>query len=164
MVATSHASVAIEPMPGVRVLVVEARYYQEMADALLAGAKAALQAARVDFDVLTVHGALETPTMVVMALDAAKAQGQPYDAAVVLGTVIRGDTTHYDIVSEESCRGLMQISIERAFPIGNGILTVENEEQAWDRALPEKQDKGGGAVRAALIVLANRQAVMRGRV
>ena len=82
--------------------------------------------------------------------------------AVVLGTVIRGETTHYDLVSEESCRGLMQVSIARTFPIGNAIMTVENEEQAWERVLPEKLDKGGGAVRAALIVLANRRKLERG--
>lgn len=157
MASTNHVVVPVEAMPGARVLVVEARYYEGLADALLTGAAKVLQEAKVDYDVLTVHGALEVPSMVVIALDAAKAAGKPYDAAVALGTVIRGDTTHYDLVAGESCRGLMDMSIARAFPVGNGILTVENDEQAWDRASPDRQDKGGGAVRAALAVLAIRR-------
>lgn len=157
MASTNHVVVPVKPMPGTRVLVVEARYYQELSDALMAGAKNVLAEAQVDYTVLTVPGALEIPSVIMMALDAADAAGEPYDAAIALGTVIRGETTHYDLVSGESCRGLMDISIAHAFPIGNGILTVENDEQAWDRADPARQDKGGGAVRAALAVLAIRR-------
>lgn len=163
MASTNHYIAPVKEMPGARVLVVEARFYEGLADALLDGAKRILTEAKVDYTVLTVPGALEIPSMVAIALDAAEKAGKPYDAAVALGAVIRGETTHYDLVSEESCRGLMNLSVDRAFPVGNGIITIENEEQAWDRALPEKQDKGGGAVRAALTVLAIRRDLEQGR-
>ncbi len=157
MASIGHITLPAVEVPGARVLVVEARYYEGLADALLDGTVKALKQARTEFDILTVSGALEIPATVMIALDAAEVDGKPYDAVVALGAVIRGETTHYDLVSGESCRGLMDISIARAIPVGNGILTVENDEQAWERALVEKQDKGGGAARAALTVLAIRR-------
>ena len=139
--------------PGLRALIVEARYYADLADELLAGAKAALAAAQVDTDVLTVDGALEIPVALAIALDGAAARGAPYGLAVALGCVIRGETGHYDIVAGESARGLMEVSLVRRLPIGNGILTVETDEQAWARARVTEMNKGGGAAAAALSVL-----------
>ena len=141
------------PLTGARVLVVEARYYDDIADALLAGARAAIEAAQAMADVLTVRGALEIPQTLAIALDTAQAAGRPYDAAVALGCVIRGETFHFDIVAGESARALMDLSVARRFPLGNGILTVDTEQQAWTRARASELDVGGGASRAALAVL-----------
>jgi 6,7-dimethyl-8-ribityllumazine synthase len=138
---------------GVRILVVEARYYDDIADALLAGAKKALQEAGAQFDCISVPGSLEIPTAIAIALDAAQKKRRPYDGAVALGCVIRGDTIHFEIVSHESARGLLDLSVARGIPIGNGIITVENEVQAKARAGVDDQDKGGGAVRAALTLV-----------
>ncbi len=134
-------------------LIVEARFYDDLADALLEGAKASLAAAGASFDIVTVPGALEIPAAVAMALK----EPQRYDGYVALGCVIRGETTHYDTVANESARGLMDISVAFAVPIGNGILTVENEAQAWARARVSEGDKGGFAARAALTMMALRQ-------
>ncbi|MDQ4135219.1 MAG: 6,7-dimethyl-8-ribityllumazine synthase, partial [Pseudomonadota bacterium] len=120
---------------------------------LLRGAREATVAAEAGFTVLTVDGALELPAAIAIALDAAQAAGRPYDAVVALGCVIRGDTSHYDIVAGESSRALMDLSVGRRIPLANGILTVENEEQAWTRARVNELNKGGGAVEAALSVL-----------
>jgi 6,7-dimethyl-8-ribityllumazine synthase len=139
---------------GARVLVVEARYYDDIANELLAGAKAALEKAGAVFDVVTVPGALEIPAAIAIALDAAKHRRRPYEAAVALGCVIRGDTSHYDIVAGESARALMDISVTRAFPVGNGILTVNTEEQALVRARVSELNKGAGAAEAALALVA----------
>jgi 6,7-dimethyl-8-ribityllumazine synthase len=136
-----------------RVLIVEARFYDAIADALLAGATEALQEARAAFDCISVPGALEIPTAIVLALDAAQRRRRPYDGVVALGCVIRGETIHFEIVSEQSARGLMELSVARKIPIGNGILTVENEAQALARARVEEQDKGGDAARAALSLI-----------
>lgn len=141
-------------LAGARVLVVEARYYDAIANELLAGARAALEAAKVSVEILTVPGALEIPPMIAIACDAAAKAGDPIEAAVALGCVIRGETTHYDIVAGESSRALMDLSVARGLPLGNGILTVENEDQAWARARVREQNKGGGAAEAALTVLA----------
>jgi 6,7-dimethyl-8-ribityllumazine synthase len=142
-----------EPLPGARILVVEARYYEGIADALLAGVRAALEAAETEMDLITVSGALEIPAMIAIALDAAEGWGRPYDAAIALGCVIRGETGHYDIVAGESARALMDLSVARRLPIGNGILTVETEAQASARANVDDMNKGGGAAEAALGVL-----------
>jgi 6,7-dimethyl-8-ribityllumazine synthase len=136
-----------------RVLIVEARFYDDIADQLLAGATAVLEAEGTDRDVLTVPGALEIPQMVAIALDAAEAAGAPYDAVIALGCVIRGETGHYDIVAGESARGLMNIAIDRSMPLGNGILTVETDAQAQARAAVSGMNKGAGAAEAALAVL-----------
>ena len=142
-----------EPLGGLRALVVEARYYTDIADELLAGACAALEAATVPYDVMTVDGALEIPAALALALDAAETRAAPYQLAVALGCVIRGETGHYDIVAGESARALMDMSVARRLPIGNGILTVETEDQAWARARVAEMNKGGGAAEAALSIL-----------
>lgn len=140
-------------LPGARILIVEARYYEDIADALLAGATAALKRAGAAYDVITVPGALEIPGAVAIALDARAHGGRVYDGVVALGCVIRGDTLHFEIVSEQSARGLMDIAVHHALPLGNGILTVDTESQAWARARADEGDKGGEAARAALVML-----------
>lgn len=146
---------------GARVLVVEARFYEAIADELLAGAKAVLEAAGTRVDVITVPGALEIPQMIAIALELAEEADDPYEAAVALGCVIRGETKHFDIVAGESARALMDLSISLGLPLGNGILTVENEEQAKVRADAADQNKGGGAAEAALVVLAAKRQMMK---
>lgn len=139
-----------------RILIVEARFYDELSDALLAGAKAALEAAGAQYDVVTVPGALEVPAAISFALDGAEADGVDYDGFVALGCVIRGETYHFEIVANESSRALMELAVDESIAIGNGILTVENEAQAWARARREEGDKGGFAARAALTMIALR--------
>jgi 6,7-dimethyl-8-ribityllumazine synthase len=143
----------IVALAGARILVVEARFYDDIADALLSGATRVLEAARVSFDRVTVPGSLEIPAAIAMALEAAERRGQPYEGVVALGCVIRGDTIHFEIVSMESARALMDLSVARALPLGNGIVTVNTEAQAWARARPEEGDKGGDAARAALAMV-----------
>ena len=138
---------------GARALVVEARFYDDIQDALLEGAAAELKAAGVKHDVITVPGALEIPAAVAIALDAADSRGKPYDAVVALGCVIRGDTIHFEIVSMESSRALMKLAVARRMPLGNGIITVNTEEQAWARARAKELNKGGDAARAAIAML-----------
>lgn len=150
--ADKAATPAVE-IDGARVLVVEARFYDNYADELLAGALAVLEEAGCRVDVVTVPGALEIPSAIVIGLRAADEAVDPYEAVVALGTVIRGETGHYDIVAGESSRALMDLSVAFAMPLGNGILTVENEAQAWARANREDMNKGGGAAEAALAVL-----------
>ena len=148
--AQGESTVAIV---GARLLVVEARFYDDIADALLAGATRVLEAAQVSFDRISVPGSLEIPGAIAIALDAAERHGQPYDGVVALGCVIRGDTIHFEIVSIESARALIDLSVARALPLGNGIVTVNTEAQAWARARPEEGDKGGDAARAALAMV-----------
>ncbi|HEV2156588.1 6,7-dimethyl-8-ribityllumazine synthase [Bradyrhizobium sp.] len=136
---------------GARALIVEARFYDDLQDALLDGAVTELKAAGLTHDVITVPGALEIPAAVAIAVDAAAANGKPYDAVIALGCVIRGDTIHFEIVSQESSRALMDLAVARKLPLGNGILTVNNEDQAWARA--SELNKGGDAARAALAML-----------
>jgi 6,7-dimethyl-8-ribityllumazine synthase len=138
---------------GARILIVEARYYEDIADMLLRGAKRVLRDAQAAFEVVTVPGALEIPGAIVMSLDGAADREQPYDAVVALGCVIRGETSHYDIVAGESARGLMDISLSLSMPVGNGILTVDTDAQAKMRAKASGEDKGGGAARAALTLV-----------
>jgi 6,7-dimethyl-8-ribityllumazine synthase len=140
-------------LTGVRILLVEARFYDDIADALLAGATRALEAAGTAFERVSVPGSLEIPPAIAIALDAADRAGRPYDGAVALGCVIRGDTIHFEIVSTQSARALMDLSVARRVPIGNGILTVDTDAQAWSRARPEEADKGGDAARAALALV-----------
>jgi len=137
-------------LKGARFLIVEARFYDDIADALLAGAKQALDRAGAVYDVVTVPGALEIPAALAIAFDAAKARKRPYEGAVALGCVIRGETGHYEIVAFEPARALMDMSVSMRLPIGNGILTVETDAQAWARARPSEQNKGGGAAEAAM--------------
>ena len=138
---------------GARILVVEARYYDDIADLLLAGAMNELKAAGAEVELISVPGALEIPIAIALALDAAMKKRRPYDGVVALGCVIRGDTIHFEIVSNESARGLMDLAISRNVPIGNGIITVNTEAQAFARARTEEQDKGGDAARAALALM-----------
>jgi 6,7-dimethyl-8-ribityllumazine synthase len=140
-------------LTGVRILLVEARFYDDIADALLAGATRALEDAGAVVDRISVPGSLEIPPAITIALDAAEQGGKPYEGAVALGCVIRGDTIHFEIVSFESSRGLMDISRTRGVPIGNGILTVDSDAQAWTRAKVDEGDKGGDAARAALALV-----------
>ncbi|MDI7861024.1 6,7-dimethyl-8-ribityllumazine synthase [Rhizobiaceae bacterium n13] len=134
-------------------LIVEARFYDDMADALLDGAKVALDEAGATYDIVTVPGALEIPAAISMALDGADNGGTEYDGFVALGMVIRGETYHFEIVSNESSRALMDLAVSESLAIGNGILTVENDDQAWVRARRSDKDKGGFAARAALSMI-----------
>lgn len=143
---------------GARILVVEARYYEPIADALLAGVRRALDGAGASYEIVTVPGALEIPTALAIVLDAAAAKKRPYDGAVATGCVVRGDTIHFEIVSEQSARGLMDVSVARKIPIGNAILTVESEAQAEFRASLSDGDKGGEAARAALTLIGIKRA------
>ncbi|KGD99296.1 6,7-dimethyl-8-ribityllumazine synthase [Neorhizobium petrolearium] len=143
-------------------LIVEARFYDDMSDALLDGATHALKEAGATYDVVTVPGALEVPPAIAMALDAAEEGGRNYDGFVALGMVIRGETYHFDIVSNESARALMDLAVSESLAIGNGILTCENEEQAWARARRSDKDKGGFAARAALSMIALREKLYGG--
>jgi len=126
------------------VLIAEARFYPHLNDMLLAGARAAIEAAGHKHETLTVPGALELPGAIALA-----ARSGRFCAFVALGIVIRGETYHFELVSEESARGLMDLTLQ-GYAIGNGVLTVENEPQAIARAAPDRGDKGGGAARAAL--------------
>ncbi len=130
------------------VLIVEARFYEHLNDLLLAGARAAIEEAGHSHETITVPGALEIPGAVAMAADSGR-----YDAFVAIGVVIRGETYHFEIVSNESARGLMALTMD-GLPIGNGIITTENEAQALTRAKPGEKNKGGEAAKAALAMLA----------
>ncbi|MDE2373209.1 MAG: 6,7-dimethyl-8-ribityllumazine synthase [Hyphomicrobiales bacterium] len=138
---------------GARILIVEARYYEDIADFLLAGAMKVLKQAGAVVERITVPGSLEIPAGIVLACDAAKHKGRPYDGVVALGCVIRGDTIHFEIVSQLSAQGLLDLSVARGLPIGNGIVTVNTLSQALARARLEEQDKGGDAARAALAMV-----------
>jgi 6,7-dimethyl-8-ribityllumazine synthase len=126
------------------VLLVEARFYPHLNDMLLEGARKAVEAAGHKHETLTVPGALELPGAIALA-----ARSGRFCAFVALGVVIRGETYHFEVVSDESARGLMDLTLQ-GFAIGNGILTVENEAQAIERADPTQGNKGGGAAKAAL--------------
>lgn len=134
-----------------RILIVEARFYDHLNDMLVAGAKAAIAAAGHQADVITVPGALEIPGAIALA-----DQGGGYDGYVAIGVVIRGETYHFEIVAGESARGIMALTMD-GMAIGNGILTVENEQQAIVRADPKQKNKGGEAAQAALALLALRE-------
>ncbi|MGB6231406.1 MAG: 6,7-dimethyl-8-ribityllumazine synthase [Litorimonas sp.] len=136
-----------------KVLVIEARFYEHISDKLLEGALDVLDANGAEVFQLTVPGALEIPHVISYAEDA----GQGYDAYVALGCVIRGETTHYDYVCQESARALMDLAVDRQLAIGNGIITVENEAQAMARAEKGRKDKGGFAARAALTMVSIRE-------
>ena len=146
-------------LAGARLLIVEARFYEDIADALLAGATQALKAAGAAFDRISVPGSLEVAPAIAIAVEAAERSGRPYEGVVALGCVIRGDTIHFEIVSEQSARAIMDLSIARRLPIGNGILTVDTDDQAWLRARAEEADKGGDAARAALALVRLKRAL-----
>ena len=127
-------------------LIVQSRFYPDIADAQLAGAVSALSAAGVSYERVSVSGALEIPLAIAMAA----VSEQHFDGYIALGCVVRGKTTHYETVCTESARGLMDLAIAKNLAIGNGILTVEDEAQAWERADAARKDKGGDAARAAM--------------
>ncbi|WP_296716703.1 6,7-dimethyl-8-ribityllumazine synthase [Erythrobacter sp.] len=131
-----------------RILIVEARFYAHLNDMLIAGARAALEVAGHEVEVLTVPGALEIPGAIALA-----AESDQFEGFVAIGVVIRGETYHFEIVAGESARAIMALTMD-GIPIGNGILTVENEAQALVRADPSQKDKGGEAAKAALALLA----------
>lgn len=156
-VTSDHGKAFSLPKGKAHLLIIEARFYDDLSDALLDGAKAALDEAGATYDVVTVPGALEIPAVISFALDGADEGGKEYDGFVALGTVIRGETYHFDIVAGESSRALMDLAVEESLAIGNGILTTENEAQAWTRAKRSEGDKGGFAARAALTMIALRE-------
>jgi 6,7-dimethyl-8-ribityllumazine synthase len=135
------------------ILIVEARFYEHVSDALLDGATAVLEAAGARFERVTVPGALEIPPAIAFAARAGQGAGKAYDGFVALGCVIRGETYHFEIVAGESARGLMELALHHDLCIGNGILTVENEQQAMARASRDQLDKGGDAARACLALI-----------
>ncbi len=147
-----HETHSTLPLPAfdrpVKLLIVVAPYYRDIADNLVAGARAAAAKAGAAVELVEVPGALEVPAAIALAFRLAN-----YDGFVALGCVIRGETTHYDTVCNDSSRGLMLLGLEGAC-IGNGILTVETRAQAAVRADPQGQDKGGGAAAAALHLIA----------
>lgn len=134
-------------MSALKLLIVEARFYPELADALAEGAIAEIEARGATYERVAVPGVLEIPAAVRYAIGS-------FDGFVTLGCVIRGETTHYDIVCNESARGLMDLSLKYQLALGNGIQTVENEAQAWARARKDEKNKGGGAAAAALDMIA----------
>ncbi|WCL52992.1 6,7-dimethyl-8-ribityllumazine synthase [Gimibacter soli] len=135
-------------------LIVEARFYTDLADELVAGAIDAIEKAGATFDRVDVPGALEIPAAIKFAHSGS---GLDYDGYVALGCVIRGETTHYDYVCGESARGLQELALKYNLAVGNGILTVENDDQAWARALRTKKNKGADAANAAMRMAALRK-------
>ena len=131
------------------ILIIEARFYEDLSDELVRGAVAAIEAAGGEHERIAVPGALEIPLALSMVLRGPKT----YDGYVALGCVIRGETSHYDIVATESARLLGEIAVLEGIAVGNGILTVENDEQAWKRARVSEMDKGGAAAKAALAMI-----------
>jgi 6,7-dimethyl-8-ribityllumazine synthase len=146
----SYKSLQFSKAP--HVMVAEARFYGDIADMLFDGAKAVFDANGATFERFTVPGSLELPAAIEMGVRAGR-----FDAYLALGCVIRGETSHYDIVAGESARGLMDVSIRHALALGNGILTVESKAQALARANRADMDKGGGAAQAALEMLVLKQ-------
>jgi len=134
---------------GPHLLVIDAPYYTEISQSLMEGVSAVLQEAGATHDYVTVPGVLEIPAAVSYSINSDK----HYDGYIVIGCVIRGETTHYEIVSNESARAIMNLSVEHNIAIGNGIQTVENEAQAWARAKMSEKNKGGGAAQAALAMI-----------
>jgi 6,7-dimethyl-8-ribityllumazine synthase len=148
----NDASIKLPAVKGAHVLVVSGSFYEDIADELLQGATAHLEKAEVTFEILSVPGAFEIPAAIRMAMESGK-----YDGYIALGCVIRGETTHYDYVCTESARGLNELALQYMLPIGYGILTVENHEQAMARAEVTKGNKGSDAAHACLTMLATKR-------
>lgn len=141
------------------IMVVESRFYKDISDALFEGAERALKKAGATLERFAVPGALEIPGAIRLAIEAQR-EGklkQPFDGYLALGCVIRGETSHYETVCNESARGLNELAIVNAICVGNGILTVENDDQAWVRARMTEKDKGGGAAEAVLALIATKR-------
>jgi 6,7-dimethyl-8-ribityllumazine synthase len=138
-------------------LVIEARFYDDLSDELARGAITALDRAGATHERLAVPGALEIPAALSIALEAMERGEVHFDGFVCLGCVIRGETAHFDIVAEQSARALMDLAVDEGLALGNGVLTVENDDQAWARARVSEQNKGGAAAEAALAMIAVRK-------
>lgn len=134
---------------GKHFLIIEARFYTDIADELVKGATAELDSRDATYERIEVPGVLEAPAALAMAIQASETLDQAYDGYVMLGCVIRGETSHYDIVANESARAIMDLATKHQLALGNGILTVENKDQAWARAGVENGNKGGFAANAA---------------
>jgi 6,7-dimethyl-8-ribityllumazine synthase len=154
MAAPDRTASAVPHLPGCRILLVEGRFYDAINDELLAGATEAVVEAGGTVTVLTVPGALEIPIATVIALQQAEEDETPFDGVVALGCVIRGETYHFEVVAGESSRALMDLGVAYGLPLGNGILTVENEAQALVRAKRSEMNKGRGAAEACLKLVA----------
>lgn len=157
-VRASHGSkAAVRSRPGTNLLVIEGRFYEAISNELLSGAVAELEAQGVGHEIVTVPGALEIPQVLASAVAAgligAGGASARFTGAVALGCVIRGETSHYDIVCNNANHWLMDVAIRNGVPLGNGILTVDNEAQALARATGGREGKGGDAVRACLAVI-----------
>jgi 6,7-dimethyl-8-ribityllumazine synthase len=146
-----------ESVEGAHFLIIEARFYDSIGVLLLEGATQALLEAQARWSVVKAPGALEIPAAAAILLDAAEKAGAPYAGVIALGCVIRGETYHFEIVAGESARALMDLAVARLLPLGNGILTVEDEAQAIVRADKAHLDKGGDAARAALAMFRLKQ-------
>ncbi|MBL4740445.1 MAG: 6,7-dimethyl-8-ribityllumazine synthase [Sneathiella sp.] len=138
------------------VLIVEADFYRDISDALLDGAKEVLDGVAATYEIIRVPGCLEIPAAIRFAIKAMEFMGgrRRFDAYIALGCVVRGETSHYDTVSEESARALMNLTTDYCIALGNGIITCENDDQAWARAKKDEKNKGGGAAQAALDMIA----------
>lgn len=134
-------------------LVIDARFYDEISDELVRGASQALDAAGATWQRVSVPGVLEIPAALSIAIDEMDEDDSYFDGFVVLGCVIRGETSHYDIVANESARAILNLVVEEGLALGNGILTVENGEQAWARARVSEKNKGADAANAALALI-----------
>ena len=141
------------------VLIIDAPYYEQFSTQLMEGALEVLEREGATHDKIDVPGVLEIPAALSMALEAAANGGTHYDGFITLGCVIRGETTHYDIVAGESARALMDLSIAECLALGNGIQTVENADQAQARASKHDKNKGGGAAQACLDMIKLRQSL-----
>ncbi|PTW61297.1 6,7-dimethyl-8-ribityllumazine synthase [Breoghania corrubedonensis] len=146
-------------MAAPHLLIIDARFYDDISDELVRGAVAALDLGGATYDRISVPGVLEIPAALSMALIAADDGGTDYDGFVLLGCVIRGETSHYDIVAGESARAVMDMVVDQGVALGNGILTVENSDQAWARAKVDQKNKGGFAAEAALAMIAVREKI-----
>lgn len=159
MVSSGHRTQSLSALQFLsppHVLIIEARFYHQINDMLIDGAVTALDGINATHEVMTVPGALEIPAALNLA--AQKSEGRKFDAYVLLGCVVRGNTSHYDIVCSESARGVTDMALKHNLAVGNGILTVENEEQALERADKSRLNKGGEAAIAALMMLSIKQA------
>lgn len=148
---------AAQPNTLPNLLIVTANFYEDISKALLEGAIETLTKSGATFEVVTVPGVLEIPAAVSMAMAGMKNGRKNFDGYITLGCVIRGETTHYDIVCNESARALMDLTVQHNIALGNGIQTVENSDQAWARAKKDDKNKGGGAALAALYMISLRK-------
>jgi 6,7-dimethyl-8-ribityllumazine synthase len=146
--------------PAPHIMIVEARFYTDIADELMRGAVAHLEAAGATYDRIAVPGAFEIPAAIAIAVNTAEATGRVrFDGYLALGCVIRGETTHYDYVCQESARALQELAVRHRLALGFGILTVENDEQAWARARVDRKNKGGDAAAACLAMVGLRRRI-----